>query len=107
MTYYRRDSRVRGRNGQERRKRIWSRDPFCAMCGKLVVLTYPDPSAFELDHIVALANGGKDIDSNLQVLCAGPMGCHAKKTARDLGHTAPRVIGLDGFPIEVDEVEPT
>lgn len=77
------------------------------MCGKLVVLTYPDPCAFELDHIVALANGGKDIDSNLQVLCSGPKGCHAKKTARDLGHTPPRLIGLDGFPVEVDEGAPT
>jgi len=36
---------------------------------------------FQLDHIVALANGGLDIESNLQCLCCR---CHAKKTYYEL-----------------------
>lgn len=48
QAYDSRYGRLRGRKGQERRKRIWSCHPFCAMCGKLVVLTYPAPCASEL-----------------------------------------------------------
>jgi 5-methylcytosine-specific restriction endonuclease McrA len=38
-----------------------------------------EPSSF--DHIVALINGGKHAESNLQLLCAT---CHAIKTKADL-----------------------
>ncbi len=38
--------------------------------------------ATQLDHIVALTNGGEDIPSNRQGLCEP---CHAAKTALDLG----------------------
>lgn len=76
------DGRLRGRRAQARRLRLWSKTPHCARCGKLT--NYPD--GFQLDHKVALANDGKDTDENLQVLCIGPNGCHARKTAEDFGH---------------------
>ena len=70
-----------GRALQERRLRIWSRDPHCACCGRLVAM-----HEFELDHIVALVNGGADTDENCQVLCiVEPDACHHRKTQSDLG----------------------
>lgn len=80
------DGRLRGRKLQAARLRIWSQDPHCAMCRKLVA--YPD--GFELDHKQAIVNDGSNDDDNLQVLCAGPGSndCHAKKTAQDLGYRA-------------------
>lgn len=74
------DRRITGRALQERRLRIWSRDPHCAGCGRLVSM-----HQFELDHKVALVNGGADVDENCQVLCTGPDGCHHRKTQVDLG----------------------
>lgn len=47
----------------------------CAMCESL--LDY----VFEVDHIVALCNGGKDKMDNLQALCRN---CHGKKTYQDI-----------------------
>lgn len=74
------DRRMTGRALQERRLRIWSRNPHCAACGRLVAM-----HEFELDHKVALVNGGTDTDENCQVLCIGPNGCHHRKTQADLG----------------------
>lgn len=74
------DRRMTGRALQERRLRVWERDNHCcAECGQLVA-----PHEFELDHTVPLFLGGADTDENCQVLCAGPDGCHRRKTARDL-----------------------
>lgn len=53
------------------------------MCGKVTAY----PSGFDLDHVTALDNGGNNDDSNMQILCNGPAGCHEIKTAHDLGHT--------------------
>lgn len=75
------DRRITGRTLQNRRLRIWSRNPHCAKCGRLVAY----PHGFELDHVVALANGGADTDENCQVLCIGTDGCHEAKTRTDLG----------------------
>jgi len=94
--YDNKDGRLRGRALQERRLRVWSKNPHCAGCGKLCAY----PSGFELDHRIALANGGKDAEENCQVLCIGPLSCHEKKTAKDLGTKIAVKIGLDGFPIE-------
>ena len=46
----------------------------CAMCRNLL------PPSFQIDHLVALQNGGLDHQSNLQCLCAN---CHAFKTAAE------------------------
>ena len=72
-----------GRALQERRLRIWSQDPHCAGCGRLVAM-----HEFELDHKVALVNGGADTDENCQVLCiVEPDACHHRKTQADLGRS--------------------
>jgi len=68
------------------------------MCGRLC--SYP--SGFELDHIIAIeAKGtrGEDTEDNVQVLCSGPNGCHAKKTAKDMGYKFRPTIGADGYPV--------
>lgn len=83
-------ARARGRARQEARLRIWLRDgPNCAACGEVVDITPGTDRPFELDHIVPLWAGGKDIDSNRQCLCVtydadgGKRGCHVEKTARE------------------------
>lgn len=46
----------------------------CAICGELLQATY------EVDHILALENGGDNNVNNLQALCRN---CHGKKTMND------------------------
>ncbi|MBN19808.1 MAG: hypothetical protein CL678_00875 [Bdellovibrionaceae bacterium] len=45
----------------------------CGTCAELL------PSAFEIDHIIELADGGSDKVSNMQALCGS---CHALKSQR-------------------------
>lgn len=75
------DRRITGRPLQARRLRLWSASPHCAHCGRMTMY----PQGFELDHVVALTNGGEDTDENCQVLCTGDDGCHRRKTASDMG----------------------
>jgi len=87
--------RIRGRALQVLRNRLLCANPMCAMC-KVAAAT-------ELDHIVALSNGGTNDEDNLQGLCAA---CHEIKTTADLGHK-PRVItGVDGWPVDDAPVGP-
>ena len=72
------DGRLRGAKAVARRLRIWTKDPHCAMCGKLTDY----PAGFQVDHKVPLHKGGLDEDSNLQVL---DHVCHDKKTLKDMG----------------------
>lgn len=74
------DNRITGWKLQERRKRLWKANPFCADCGRLTDY----PHGFELDHKVALFKGGEDTDANCQILCCGDEGCHRKKTKADM-----------------------
>jgi len=90
------EGRITGRRLQAARLRIWSRDPHCAMCRKLVEY----PAGFELDHRVPLFKQGTNDDDNLQILCVGVNGCHSKKTASDLGYRFRPMVGLDGYPVE-------
>jgi len=87
--------RMRGRKLQDRRLRLWSASPYCAKCGALTIY----PNGFELDHVVALEANGLDEEENLQILCSGENGCHAKKTAVDMGYKFKPRIGLDGWPV--------
>ena len=68
------------------------------MCGKVTVY----PSGFELDHKVALINGGTNDDDNLQIL---DVGCHLAKTDKDLGHTTKQQVGIDGWVVERTDVQ--
>jgi len=80
MAYDNTDGRLRGRKLQAARLRIWSADPHCARCRKLVAY----PHGFELDHITALhKEGSTNDDDNMQVLCPS---CHQVKTAQDCGY---------------------
>ena len=86
--------RIRGRQLQTLRRRLFLINPLCVLCeraGRLSVATDLD-----LDHIVALVNGGGNEEENLQGLCAP---CHVDKTALDLGQRVKPVIGLDGWPV--------
>lgn len=85
-------TRLRGRPLQTLRRRIFLAKPLCVLCeraGRLSVAT-------DLDHIVALVNGGGNEEENLQGLCAS---CHVEKTAVDLGQQVRSVIGPDGWPV--------
>jgi 5-methylcytosine-specific restriction protein A len=80
-----------GRRLQIIRKRHFQQNPLCVMCeaaGRIKL-------AQELDHIVALANGGEDVPENRQGLCRE---CHDAKTRNEFGWKPKPTIGLDGWP---------
>lgn len=52
------------------------REPLCRFCSEFGVTT----PATEVDHIVALADGGTHAASNLRSACHS---CHSARTARD------------------------
>ena len=87
--------RIRGRKGRYLRDRWLSWNPTCAICEAMTPPRYT--VATEVDHIVPLFKGGADDDSNRQSACAP---CHEAKTARDIGYTPRKHIGIDGFPSE-------
>lgn len=53
----------------------------CACCSRRL----GPQDDWDVDHIIALANGGTDDDSNLQVLCGW---CHGDKTSEDITQAA-------------------
>ena len=82
--------RLRGR-GNQRRRELWlTLHPLCVHCKRQGRIT----AAREVDHVIALCNGGPDDETNLQSLC---IACHKVKTLQDLG-IKPE-IGVDGWPI--------
>jgi 5-methylcytosine-specific restriction protein A len=88
--------RITGRRLQAIRAAHFSRDPLCAKCrerGRASLAT-------QLDHKVALVNGGQDFDvdpDNAQGLCDP---CHVDKTAEDLGIRRRPQVGRDGWPVD-------
>lgn len=84
--------RLRGRLAKERRRRFLSAFPLCRICESQGYVT----PATEVDHIVALVNGGADDMDNLQPLCAE---CHKDKTRGDLGQTS-KACDLNGYPVD-------
>ncbi len=68
--------RMQGRRGQAALKRRKAAHPFCAHCAARGIVK----AAAQMDHILALALGGEDVDSNIQGLC---IPCHAIKTAME------------------------
>lgn len=63
-----------GRPWRRKRQAILIRDDYtCQICRQVT-------QALEVDHIVNVAQGGTDDDSNLQALCVP---CHQAKTAQE------------------------
>lgn len=70
------EKRMRGRGWMNLRESVLIRDQYqCRQCGCVVL-----PTGAECDHIVPLADGGKDVAENLQTLCKT---CHAEKSAAE------------------------
>jgi 5-methylcytosine-specific restriction protein A len=86
--------RLRGRRGVEQRlRRLRRTHGLCELCHKKGRVEV----AVEVDHIIALVNGGEDTDENTQNLCRP---CHDEKTRKDLGFKGRRPpTGLDGWPL--------
>lgn len=97
--YDNKDGRIRGRALQARRLKVWTKDPRCARCRKLCEFNAVPGRGFQLDHKIALANGGQDVEANCQVLCCGIGSCHEVKTARDLGYAMTVPVSEDGWPL--------
>ena len=95
--------RIRGRRLQRIRAAWLKQYPLCVMCEAQGRVT----DAKELDHIIALDNGGPDFDVdeglNRQGLCEP---CHEIKTNIDLGHKPRIVTGIDGWPVEEQDRRP-
>ena len=81
--------RITGRRLQRIRKQVFAEQPICVACkakGRVTVAT-------QVDHIVALVNGGEDHADNRQALCDE---CHKAKTRRDLGQRERVTFDADG-----------
>ena len=61
------------------RKVVLARNPHCVYCLKIQKIT----PATDVDHIVALRNGGSNDLNNLQSLCRK---CHSRKTMLEVGY---------------------
>ncbi|WP_419716160.1 HNH endonuclease signature motif containing protein [Aureimonas altamirensis] len=86
-------TRIRGRKGQELRRKRLERQSLCIMCledGHIV-------EAVEVDHITPLAKGGTDTDDNTRNLCRQH---HKLVTAEQFNFRKKRTFGLDGFPLD-------
>lgn len=76
--------RLRGDTWMTIRRRILLRDKFaCQSCGTVRMDN-------EVDHRIPLEQGGTNQDDNLQTLCSGPDGCHARKTKQEAQSRAGR-----------------
>jgi 5-methylcytosine-specific restriction protein A len=71
-------ARLSGRRWLAIRARVLTAKPLCIACQAKNRIN----PAREVDHVVALVNGGTDALENLQGLC---LECHADKTRADLG----------------------
>lgn len=84
--------RLRGRRGVAQRLRRLRAEPLCRDCASAGIVR----EATVPDHIVPLARGGSDEDSNIRCLCAE---CHAKRTAEQFGQRKTVAVGPDGWLI--------
>lgn len=81
---------VLGRHLQQARRELFASQPLCAECSKAGRIS----ASTERDHIVPLAQGGRDVPENTQGLCAA---CHAVKSEQErlagfVAPTASRVV---------------
>jgi len=78
--------RITGTRLQQIRTTLYEANPLCVACEKRGIVRL----GTQADHVVALANGGReslDPHDNRQLLCAE---CHAEKTKLDLIEAARR-----------------
>jgi 5-methylcytosine-specific restriction protein A len=82
--------RIRGRALQERNARIFKAEPLCRICRTKGRIT----EAVEVDHIIALCNGGTEQVHNLQPVCEE---CNDLKAIAEQGQHAKdhELKGLD------------
>ena len=86
-------NRIRGRMLQRMRANVLIHNPLCIECQSIGRTT----AATQVDHIVALVNGGQDSVSNMQALCDE---CHRLKTADDLGNKRRSGSDARGYPTD-------
>lgn len=72
----RRQSTLSGWAQQRRAQRILRHDDTCHVCGQL--------GSDQVDHVIPLAQGGADDDTNLRPIHSRP--CHERKTQREAQH---------------------
>jgi len=85
--------RLRGNAGvRQRKQRLARTRGLCSMC---LAAGRPEPATV-VDHIVPLALGGSDEDSNTRNLCDAH---HAEVTAEQFGHRKRVEVGRDGWPV--------
>lgn len=70
--------RIRGRQLQQLRLDLFSRQPFCVLC--LAKAPRMLTIATIRDHVIPLAEGGRDDESNVQPLCQA---CSDAKSQRE------------------------
>ncbi|MCL1126721.1 HNH endonuclease [Shewanella surugensis] len=71
------EQRGYGKDWQRLRLLILNRDKYlCQCCRREGIATH----ATDVDHVIAKAHGGTDIESNLEALCKP---CHRSKTAHE------------------------
>jgi len=74
---------MRGRKLQQERERLFAESPLCKHCYEQSPRIIR--AATQRDHVVPLAMGGLDVQSNTQGLCDE---CHEAKTKLDLQRIA-------------------
>ncbi|MFD1709078.1 HNH endonuclease [Ottowia sp. GY511] len=79
--------RITGRRLQAMRAALFARSPLCAECERQGRVT----PATERDHIVPLAEGGADDDTNVQGLCHA---CHEEKRKAESTRGQRRARGI-------------
>jgi 5-methylcytosine-specific restriction protein A len=85
--------RIRGRKGVKLRKRRMARSNWlCEHCLAKGITRL----ATIVNHKLALAHGGADVDENTENLCDE---CDAVVTAEQFGHRLKQEIGVDGWPM--------
>lgn len=84
--------RLRGRRAVDQRRRRMSRTDWC--CEMCAAKGFPRAAEF-VDHIVPLALGGSDEDSNTRNLCAEH---HDEVTRQQFGLRPKQKVGPDGWP---------
>lgn len=90
--------RKRGRWLMDFRRRHLLVEPCCRMCEQEQPPRYTVGT--QVDHIVALTNGGRDFDVdalNAQTLCDAH---HERKTAQDMGYMQRTECDTAGMPID-------